>query len=145
MPNLIVILEDSDYRYDVMKEVLAREFPDHRVRIFDNAPEMIGWLREGIDADPPCLMSLDHDLGPDRVVDGEKLDPGTGREVVECMASLAPACPVIVHSSNGLAVPGMLMALEEAGWTATRVIPLPGVDWIDQSWIAEVRERLGVG
>ena len=39
------------------------------------------------------------------------------------MAVYAPTCPVIVHSSNSLAVPGMLRVLSESGWPCSAVMP----------------------
>ena len=64
------------------------------------------------------LISLDHDLGPARLVGEEQLDPGTGRDVTRFLAARPPRCPVIVHTSNPLGREGMVTDLELAGWSA---------------------------
>src|SRR5688572_20565274 len=105
-----------------MRAVLGDVLPGFAVVAFDNAPDMIDWLATGL-ADA-ALISLDHDLGPTREREGGgRFDPGIGRDAADVMALYAPTCPVIVHSSNSLAVPGMLRVLRESGWPCSAVMP----------------------
>lgn len=98
---------------------------------------MLTWLPGHLQA---CvLISLDHDLestDPD-------LNPGSGREVADWLATQEPVCPVIVHSTNVPAAAGMLRVLEEAGWTTRRVLPYDDLLWINELWRDTVRELLG--
>ena len=54
------------------------------------------------------------------------------------LALYAPTCPVIVHSSNSLAVPGMLRVLRESGWPCSAVMPTDDLRWIPTMWREEV-------
>jgi len=91
----------------------AKLFPQYETAVFDNAPEMIDWL--AIHCREAVLICLDHDLGPNRSRDGVSFDPGTGRDVADCLSTCAPICPVIIHTTNHLAAPGMMRVLEESG------------------------------
>src|SRR5262249_54281609 len=98
----------------------------------------IDWLRQpGVRL---ALLCLDHDLGPNRRRDGEVFDPGTGRDVVDYLLTWEPACPVIVHSSNGPAAAGMRQALKEAGWVHARDVPLNVVGWVEPPGRAMARK-----
>lgn len=110
---IIALLEDDERRQNTMARLLAENFAVHCPVFFDNAPDMIAWLPGYLAS--VALICLDHDLGPNRKRAGEVFDPGTGRDVVNCLCLLEPSCPVIIHTSNYLAVPGMTMALEEVG------------------------------
>jgi hypothetical protein len=82
------------------------------------------------------LISLDHDLeptGPD--------DAGDGLIVAKHLATLPPACPVVVHTSNGARGDWMEGELDLAGWTYSRVAPL-GDDWIEADWFRLVKRAL---
>ena len=70
------------------------------------------------------------------------VDPGNGRDVVEALTDHLPACPVVIHSSNGPAVVGMQLALGEASWTHKRVVPIDGLTWIDAEWIETCQKVL---
>lgn len=59
---------------------------------------MIAWLTNNLSS--VTLISLDHDLGPNRERKGEVFDPGIGREVVDFLVSQKPTCPVIIHTTN---------------------------------------------
>lgn len=137
----IGVLDDDGERLAAMRAALAS------LRVpavfFEDAPAMIRWLAAL--SQGPVLLSLDHDLGPKRVQGGEEIDPGTGRDVVEWLVARPPWCPVIVHSSNVIAAQGMVFALEAAGWPVERVIPMVGVEWVGEGWIARVRALLGMG
>jgi hypothetical protein len=140
MPGTVAILDDEPDRLQAMIETLSRRFPHVQRAIFDNAPDMIEWCREHLGQ---CLLiCLDHDLGPNRVRDGGPFDPGTGRDVADYLATREPTCPVIVHTTNSLAAPGMELALKDAGWRCSRVVPYNGPTWISDWWIEEVARVL---
>ena len=136
MANVIAILDDEPDRVTAMSRLLARRYPRSAVIYYDNAPDMILWLREHLHE--CALLCLDHDLGPNRDRDGKRFDPGTGREVADYLASCEPACPVIIHSTNTLAVPGMQEALEGAHWQHHKVVPYEDLLWIREVWIEQV-------
>jgi hypothetical protein len=136
----IAILDDDAERIEAMVHALSRHLPDIAPATFDNAPEMIDWLGEHLDR---CLViCLDHDLGANRIRDGNVFDPGTGRDVVDFLAAHVPVCPVIIHTTNSLAAPGMEAALEETGWHCSRVVPYDDLAWIGEWWLEEVQKAL---
>lgn len=123
-----------------MRAALGSALPDVDVVFFDNAPDMIEWLDEGLSG--ACALSLDHDLGPTRNRDGESFDPGIGRDVVDVLERRPACCPVVIHSSNGPAADGMLYALRFAGWSAERVFPHNDLAWVDTDWIERIVETV---
>lgn len=131
---MIGILDDDvEGRVPRMIASLAPIVPTTR----DNAPAFLDWLKGGLPT--ARLLSLDHDLGPSRARDdGERWDPGTGMDVVDYLVTQKPSCPVIVHSSNPISVPVMIMRLEEAGWSVHRAVPISS-DWIETDWIRLVK------
>lgn len=136
-----MILDDTAARVVEMRKVLAEVLPTFGVVAFDNAPDCIEWLPAGL-ADA-ALLCLDHDLGPTREPrpgsgTDERFDPGIGRDVADVLATYPPVCPVIVHSSNSLAVPGMLRVLGESGWPCSAVMPSDDLRWIPTDWRREV-------
>lgn len=136
----IAILEDDSRRIRRMVRCLQERFPSCEAAVFD-APEMIGWLNDHL---PEVqLICLDHDLGANHVVAGEVQDPGTGRDVADYLGSQRPCCPVLIHSTNLLAVPGMMMALEDADWKCSALSPFNDLEWVRTAWIADVIEALG--
>lgn len=137
---LIAILDDEPARREAMEFALTARLPDVRFVFFDNAPDIIKWLDSGLAT--VTLLSLDHDLGPVRDREGERFDPGIGRDVVDVLEEREAACPVLIHSSNGPAADGMLYALQFAGWTAERVYPHSDLEWIDAHWIERVTAHL---
>jgi hypothetical protein len=138
--GIVAILDDEPERLAIMEPLLCERFLQFEIRTFDSAPDMIGWLKHGVQK--LVLICLDHDLGPNRMRDDDEFDPGTGRDVADYLATQTPTCPVIVHSTNGLAVPGMIRVLEEAGWTCGRIIPDSQLEWIEKWWFAEVLRQL---
>lgn len=134
--RIVAILDDDADRTAAMKDAMQRNLPDVEPVFFDNAPEMIAWLATNLTT--ISALSLDHDLGPSRDHAGTRFDPGIGRDVVAVLEKLTPACPIIVHSSNGPAAEGMLYALQFAGWAAERVYPFRDLAWIDEDWIDRV-------
>ena len=119
-----------------LRKVLDALLPSFDLITFDNAPDCIEWLPAGLPE--AALICLDHDLGPTRDRGGARFDPGIGRDVVDVLAMCRPVCPVIVHSSNSLAVPGMLRVLRESGWTCSAVMPTDDLRWIPTCWREEV-------
>src|SRR4051794_39820962 len=90
---IVLMLEDDDEgidRFEVVAVKLGVElisWPDANVML----AEMGQFLHTA------SLISLDHDLFPFR-----DIDPGDGLDVAKHLATLLPACPVIVHTSNRL-------------------------------------------
>jgi hypothetical protein len=119
-----------------MLRLLALRHPEFEANVFRNSPDMIGWLREHLLR--IRLLSLDHDLGPNQLKEGNTFDPGTGRDVADFLATQTPQCHVILHTTNRLAAPGMQRVLNESGWTVSQVVPYGDLDWISERWITEV-------
>ena len=84
------------------------------------------------------------DLVPLRSRDGETREPGTGRDVVDFLVGRPPTCPVLLHTANLLAAPGMMLALEMRGWRVRRIPPYGELEWIAQIWEPALREELGL-
>jgi hypothetical protein len=133
---VIAILEDDPARAAAMKSALRRRLPDAEALFFDNAPDMVAWLPGNLPT--VCLLSLDHDLGPNRQRDGKVFDPGDGRDVVTLLEGIAPSCRVLIHSSNGPAAEGMFYALQRSGWSAQRVYPFKDLAWVGTDWVKRV-------
>jgi hypothetical protein len=126
------MLEDDTERLDRF-EAVARRL-DFEIVVWADANRMIAELPQHLAS--AALISLDHDLLPLR-----DIDPGDGLDVAKYLATLAPACPVIVHTSNGRRGDAMEGELELAGWTYHRVAPL-GDDWIGVDWHRLVQRTL---
>ena len=137
---LIAFLEDDERRQQAMREFLAIEFPDYAYAFFDNAPDFIAWL--DVHLPEVALLCLDHDLGPNHIRDGEVFDPGCGRDVADRVASRTPSCPVLIHSTNSYAVPGMIAVLEATGWRVDRVVPYNDLEWVQRVWIGAAKALL---
>jgi len=133
MNKLIAILEDDERRAGWMYQGIAQRFPDLDCIIFDNATDMIAWLKDSLEK--VVLMSLDHDLGPNSERDGKTFDPGTGRDVVNFLITQKARFPVIIHTTNHIGGDGMRYALEDAGWTVKRVVPF---DEFKEEWVKMV-------
>jgi hypothetical protein len=123
-----------------MKEEIQRLFPSARSVFFDNAPDMLAWLENGLPS--VLLVCLDHDLGPNRQRHGETFNPGVGRDVADFLATRKASCPVIIHSSNAEGAYSMQLSLEAAGWSVERVAPFDDLKWIKTQW-AECVVALG--
>jgi len=140
MRQIILLMDDNEERLNAMRPLVADSYPDYEIMFFDNAPDTIEWLKGNIIS--VVLMSLDHDLGPNRKINGEVFDPGTGSDIVDYLVTQNPVCPVIVHSTNYLARDGMVFALEGSGWKASFVIPYNDLEWIKGTWAEEIKKRL---
>jgi hypothetical protein len=142
MPKIpcIVILDDDPDRIREMARCLTLRLPTYERIVFDNAPEMISWLAKNLEQ--AQLVCLDHDLGPNRNRSGEIFDPGTGRDVANYLATRKPTCPIIIHTTNSLAAPGMTMVLDDSGWKNERIAPYNDLEWISAMWIKTLAEHL---
>ncbi len=138
--STIAILDDEPDRIAAMRAVLFEHGLRHFIVTFDNAPDIIIWLRDHLSE--VALICLDHDLGPNRRQGDEVFDPGIGRVVADFLGSQSPVCPVLIHTTNSLAAPGMVRVLEEAGWSVSRVSPHDDLAWVGLDWCEEVRRLL---
>ncbi|MEM7247845.1 MAG: cyclic-phosphate processing receiver domain-containing protein [Acidobacteriota bacterium] len=136
-----VLLEDDERRLVTMRALLTEHWPELELIHFDNAPQFIDWLPGGVAS--ARVILLDHDLGPSRPLpSGERFEPGDGRDVTRVLAQLQPGCPVMIHSTNGLAVPTMIEHLEGAGWITRRVVPYDDLEWIEETWLPRLSALL---
>ena len=133
----ILILEDSPERIAAFGTAMQHATVAD-VIIWKSAHEMIRELPQHLPT--AALLSLDFDLIPES---NSTHDPGNGLVVCEYLAKLAPACPVILHSSNEKAVWEMLFKLSEGKWETDwlRHDPL-GVVWIGTLWLPKVQSYL---
>jgi len=136
MAKSILILEDTNARIVEMRKVFAQLLPQFGIVAFDNVPDFLDWAESNLK--DTVLICLDHDLGSTRERNGERFDPGIGRDAADALAMYPAICPVIVHSSNSIAVPGMLLVLRESGWTCSAMMPSDDLRWIDTWWRQEL-------
>jgi len=136
MTDIIAILEDDQRRTEAMRDALSARLPHAEAVFFDNAPDMIAWLKDHLAA--VRLICLDHDLGPTSRRGEVILDPGTGRDVADFLAGRRPSCPVLIHSSNIDAARAMRLLLEEHDWPTERVSPVDDLAWISALWLPAV-------
>jgi hypothetical protein len=134
----IAILEDDARRIAEMTRCLAACLPACEIVYFDNAPDMIAWLK--LHREELSAIGLDHDLGPNRFRAGAIFDPGTGRDVADFLASCAPVCPILIHTTNALAAPGMECVLNDSGWHQSRIVPYGDLEWIDEIWVKKMEK-----
>jgi hypothetical protein len=134
--DAVLMLEDDAERVGRFTAALRRADPSLRLVVWRSARRMLGELADLLPS--ARLISLDHDLDPDITAPG---DPGDGLDVAKWLADRPPACPVIVHTSNGVRGDAMMGELELGGWTRRRVLPL-GDDWIEVDWYRVVRRLL---
>jgi hypothetical protein len=133
---MLLMLEDNADRVRRFSAALRAVDPTLPLHIWRNAWKMIHEVASLLPA--ARLISLDHDLDPE----GENSsDPGTGWDVAKFLAALPPACPVIVHTSNGTRADWMMGEFELGGWKHYRLPPL-GDDWIERDWRRLVRRLL---
>ena len=140
MPEKIIILEDNAERRAVMERCLRDRFHQFGIVFFDAAAPM----KEFCDHhwQEILLIALDHDLELQPGPDGHCIDPGTGREMADYLASKSPAFPVILHTTNSDAAVGMEMVLRDAHWETHRVVPMGDLEWIPNMWFRTVRRDL---
>jgi hypothetical protein len=110
------------------------------IRFFDDSAEMIGFLETHLDT--ALVISLDHDLELKAGPNGRCIDPGTGRDVADFLASKKPGCPIVIHTSNTNAALAMQMVLKDAGWNIRRVIPMEDTQWVIDQWFPSIRRAI---
>jgi len=138
----VAILEDDERRRNGMQPILAALLPGSPAMFFENAPDMLVWLRERLGE--VVLLCLDHDLGPNQQRGGEVFDPGCGRDIADFVAAHQPSCPVVIHTTNSYAAPGMVAVLEQAGWFVSRVVPFSDLEWLTLSWEPAIKDAMGL-
>jgi len=133
---MLLMLEDDPDRIERFTAALRAIDPSLRLVIWRSAKKMVREIEPYLPS--ARLISLDHDLEPQ---EGDVEDPGDGIEVARFLAERPPACPVIVHSSNGTRAEWMIGEFELGGWDFKRVAPI-GEDWIEAYWRVVVRKLL---
>jgi hypothetical protein len=137
---IVAILDDDSSRCAEMERSLIRAVSEATLEFFDSAPDMIAWLARHMEE--VALVSLSHDLGPSRLLDGMLFDPGTGRDVTDFIVEMDRPVPVVVHARSGSGGRSMLAMLEHSEWPCIRVEPQDGLEWIDTEWTPRVAELL---
>jgi hypothetical protein len=137
----IIVLEDNEERRAAMLDCLRDRFPQYKPKFFISATEMLGFLKR-VEHTELLLIALDHDLDMLPGDDGGLVDPGTGRDVADYLATQTPVCPIVIHTTNESAGIAMQALLEDAGWSVTRVMPYGGTAWIGQTWFRAVRDAI---
>lgn len=140
MAYFIAILEDDSDRQAAMADCLEDRFPQYPIRFFATAAEMIWHLRRNLS--DVIVIGLDHDLELVPIVGKSLLDPGSGRIVADYLASVAPVCPVVIHTTNAPAGDGMEAILQDAGWATSRVTPYGDLQWIPEVWLRAMRDAV---
>lgn len=140
MAMKIAILEDNVERREVMQRCLKDRFYTFEHHFFDESNAMIGFLREHLAE--TVAISLDNDLELKQGPDGRMIDPGSGVEVAEFLATRDPVCPIILHTTNTLAAEKSKLLLEEAGWRNRRVVPFDDMAWIESDWFFTLRRAI---
>jgi CheY-like chemotaxis protein len=136
----IAILEDNADRRAVMQSCLADRFHQYELHFFDEVSEMIDFLEESLPE--TIVIALDHDLELKPGPSGKPIDPGTGRDVADYLARKAPACPIIIHTTNVSAARGMEKVLHDANWETHRVVPFDDLSWIAGDWFRTIRRAI---
>ena len=137
MRTTLAVLEDDERRLEAMRRILRRRMPEFDVVAFDVFEDMIRFLEQSLSQ--LIVISLDHDLPVLVTEDGARRDAGSGRDVADHLASKAPACPILIHSTNEPAALGMERVLREIGWRTERVAPYGDLDWIPEIWLPAIR------
>jgi hypothetical protein len=136
----VLLLEDKADRVAAMGDALAEIAEDVTIRLSDNAPQFIDALAGELPS--ADLVSLDHDLGPSRLVGGHMIDPGDGRDVAAALALCPPRCPVIIHSTNAPAAYNMGETLRAANWRVSAIMPYGDLAWVREGWLPLVLQSL---
>ncbi len=136
----ILILEDDDRRRGEMQRLLATQFPEWIEFFTPSAPDAIRYYNTY--CSEIVAIALDHDLEDIISETGEKLDPGTGRDVSDFLSQQTPTCPIVIHSTNRIAVDGMEFDLSQAGWQVERIAPYADLEWIEEAWLPGMKRIL---
>jgi CheY-like chemotaxis protein len=137
----ILILEDNEGRRQAMRETLSGKFPSFAIEFFSSAQPMIDRFKEAGFYDV-AMVSLDHDLEMIQTSEGTALDPGTGVDVADWLATQPAVFPVVVHTTNSVGGERMMDLLVHAGWTTSRTVPYDGETWIAEKWYPLVRQNV---
>jgi hypothetical protein len=140
MAMKIAILEDNLDRQAIMRACLADRFYTFDAHFFDDSAEMIRFLESHLDE--TIVIALDNDLELKPGPEGRCIDPGSGCNVAEFLATKEPVCPIIIHTTNTLAAAKMEECLGGAGWKTRRVIPFDDTNWIASDWFPAVRRAI---
>ena len=133
---MILLLDDDTERLKAFEHALRSAGFSGEIRTWNSSHAFIrDWPTYLEQAE---LISLDHDLFLD-ALEGEDL--GDGYAAAQALATYAPQCPVIIHTSNAERGRWMQGALESSGWACHRVLPL-GDDWIKLDWLTVVNELI---
>lgn len=132
--SAILILDDSADRFRAFRAAVD---PEIQIVWWRDAHQMIRDLPRYLRF--ASVVSLDHDLYPQPGA----ADPGDGLLVARHLATLPPACPVIIHSSNSEQASLMRSELELAGWSCSTVMPF-GDRWTHE-WAMLTIERMRPG
>lgn len=139
--NRILILEDNEDRRREMLRLLDEHDRSIEIYLTPVAADAIRYYQQHhVEI---IVIALDHDLEDLMGNDGEKIDPGTGRDVSDFLSQQKPTCPIVIHSTNRLAVDGMELDLTEAGWKIERIAPHGDLEWIPQAWMPAIRKAIG--
>ena len=131
--KLILVLESNPVHGATMHAALEPHGLTDVTNFFDNSPDAISWLSRNL---MHCgVISLNHDLGPERIRDERMFDPGTGRDVANYLAERTPVCSVILHTDNFFIRPRMQSILDGGGWVHTYVSPRNGDHWVGKDWL----------
>lgn len=126
----LLILEDTPARIAGFKQAIQASLHDIQPMIADTASYFKSLVTEHLSE--TFAISLDHDLHPPGVVDA-----GDGMQIAQWLSDLKPACPIIIHTSNGEQGRRMHGVLE-ASRCDIRLAGAIGEDWIDRDWIVEI-------
>jgi hypothetical protein len=140
VPKKIVILEDNAERQAAMRQALADRLHTFEPVFFASTAPLLDYL--GRHLEEAILIALDHDLEMLPGRNGRCTDAGCGREVADFLAQQSPACPVVLHTTNGAAGDGMAMVLNDAGWKTYRVVPAGDLEWVGTAWIRTLRRAI---
>jgi len=107
---------------------------------FDSALDMRRFLEN--DLSDTIMISLDHDLELKAPRNGEAIDAGTGRDIVDFLAEQSPTCPIVIATTNSVAGDGMEFALKDAGCETHRVHPWGNLEWISTRRFRTLRDAI---
>jgi len=136
----IAILEDNVDRQAAMRRCLADRFYTFDAHFFDESSAMIRFL--DLNLQETLAISLDNDLELKPGPDGRMIDPGSGVEVAEYLASKPAICLVVIHTTNTNAAESMKATLAAAGWRTRRVVPFDDMNWIESDWLFAIRRAI---
>ena len=136
MKKRILVLEDNDDRRRAMRQWLDERLSMYELRLTDDPNEFIQFLSER--PEDVLAVSLDHDLH-------ERADQSTsltGMLVVDHLAELRPAFPVLLHTTNRPDGERMRSRLAQHGWYVDWVVPFDGTSWVATDWYYALKRAI---